>query len=59
MWTLSGWLERRGFDPSPIISSGKSLLTGPRFMERGTAGSDTVGIIPAENVTGEIGRAHV
>ena len=55
MWTLSGWLERRGFDPSPIISSGKSLLTGPRFMERGTSGSDTVGIIPADNVTGGAG----
>ena len=55
MWTLSGWLERRGFNPSPIISSGKSLLTGPRFMVRGTSGSDTVGIIPADNVTGGAG----
>ena len=59
MWTLSGWLERRGFDPSPIISSGKSLLTGPRFMERGTLGTDTVGIIPADNVTGGAGYKTV
>ena len=59
MWTLSGWLERRGFDPSPIISSGRSLLTGPRFMERGTLGSDTVGIIPADNVTGGAGYKTV
>lgn len=59
MWTLSGWLERRGFDPSPIISSGKSLLTGPRFMERGASGSDTVGIIPADTVTGGAGYKTV
>ena len=59
MWTLSGWLERRGFNPSPIISSGKSLLNGPRFMERGVSGSDTVGIIPADNVTGGAGYKTV
>lgn len=52
MWTLSGWLERRGFKPTPIISSGKSQLVGPRFLERGAAGGDTVGVIPAGNVTG-------
>ncbi len=55
MWTLSGWLERRGFNPTPIISSGKPSLTGPRFMERGVPGSDTVGVIPARNVTGGAG----
>ncbi len=59
MWTLSGWLERRGFDPSPIISNGKNLLTGPRFMERGASGGDTVSIIPAEHVTGGAGYQTV
>lgn len=52
MWTLSGWLERRGFRPTPVISNGKNVLTGPRFLDRGVPGSDTVGIIPARNVTG-------
>lgn len=55
MWTLSGWLERRGYRPAPVISSGKSVLTGPRFMERGVPGSDMVGVIPARNVTGGAG----
>ena len=55
MWTLSGWLERRGYHPAPIISDGKAVLTGPRFMERGAPGSDTVGIIPARNVAGGAG----
>ena len=52
MWTLSGWLERRGFRPTPIISSGEPALAGPRFMERGAPGSDTVGVIPASGVAG-------
>lgn len=55
MWTLSGWLERRGFNPTPVISSSKPALTGPRFMERGAPGSDTVGVISARNVTGGAG----
>lgn len=55
MWTLSGWLERRGFRPTPVISNGRNVLTGPRFLERGVPGSDTVGIIPARNVTGGAG----
>lgn len=55
MWTLSGWLQRRGFDPTPVISNGKNVLTGPRFMDRGVPGSDTVGVIPARNVTGGAG----
>ena len=55
MWTLSGWLERRGFRPTPVISNGMNVLTGPRFLERGVPGSDTVGVIPARNVTGGAG----
>ena len=55
MWTLCGWLERRGFNPSPIISNGTELLAGPRFMERGASGSNIVGVIPAETVTGGAG----
>jgi hypothetical protein len=52
MWTLHGWLERRGYRPSAVISSGKPTLTGPRFLDRGVPNSDTVGVIPARSVTG-------
>ena len=55
MWTLYGWLERRGYRPTAVISDGKPYLTGPRYLERNIPGSDTVSIIPARSVTGGAG----
>lgn len=52
MWTLYGWLLRRGYRPTAVISDGKPDLIGPRYLERSVPGFFTVSVIPAASVTG-------